>query len=270
MFLYLYKLKGVIMVDSINSTNLIQQVKTQQVPKPEAKPALQPAQNEAPQQTEVASSVASAASMAYAAPQVNTFKAPSFEDYVAKLNKEGKIEGKDYKIEKDEEYTDVIEFNKDNNKESKVNVWKNVDGKLEYMGSEEYSYQGDKKICTDGRNANGKLEFHTHHYYNDEVPQATISHDGLTCQTKVEDYINNLKAKGVKFTEQTEENKYSTDHIVEEYDANGKQTMKTVWVTNKEKPEYNCVYRDLLRSDGTVGTSVVYNKDRTNVVNLFN
>ena len=258
------------MVDSINSTNLIQQVKTQQVTKPDEKTAVSKPQNEAQQQTEVASSAASAASMAYAAPQVNTFKAPTIEEYVAKLNKNGKVEGKDYKIEKDEEYTDIVEYNTDINKESKVNVWKNIDGKAVYLGSEEYSYNKDKRICTDGKDANGKLEFHTHHYYNDEIPQETISHDGLTCQTKVEDYINNLKAKGVKFTEQTEENKYSTNHIVEEYDANGKQTMKTVWVTNKEKPEYNCVYRDLLRSDGTVGTSVVYNKDRTNVVNLFN
>ena len=257
------------MVDSVQGTNLIQQVRFQQnnIQKPQQKVT---SPEEKPQQTEVASSAASAASAAYATPQIKSTKPQALEDYIAKLQKEGKVEGKDYKIEKDEEYTDVTEFNKNNNKESKVSVWKNIDGKLEYMGSEEYSYNGDRKICTDMKDHLGRLEAHTHHYYNDEISQATISHDGLTYQTKTDDYIKNLRNKGVKYTDQIEKDGNWTMHIVEEYDENNKQTMKTVWATNSEKPACNYISRDLLRTDGTVSTSVVYTEDKTNVVNFFN
>lgn len=262
------------MVDSV-STNLISQasnIKGNGVwVKPNDENSLVKKQNKAPQQQEVASSAVSKASAAYVSPLLNQKMPATSEEYINKLKNSGKVEGKDFKINKDDKYVDVEELNEKGDVVKGL-AWKIVDGKEEPLGTDIFNYRPDGKILyREAKDANGKLEFLAHHYYNNEVPQDIISHDGLTFETKVEDYIKELQAKGVKYTEQIEKDSQGngTSHIVEEYTPDGKQTMKTVWVDMPEKPELNHVYRDLYKADGNVSTSVLLDEEKSVVVNFF-
>lgn len=218
------------------------------------------------QQIQIASPQAANAIQAYVSPIIQQYKAPTVEEYTNNLQKNGKIQGKDYLVEKDDQFCDVKEYK--GGQESKCSVWKNIDGNYKYLGSEEYTYVNGRKFATDARNEKGDLEFHAHYYYNDQTKQEIISHDGLNIQTNIDAYKEKLKQNGVKYTEQTETNDFGgTSQIVEEYDETGKETMKTVWVTNPKEPMRKYIDRALYRADGTIGTSIYYDEEKTVVTN---
>ena len=248
--------------------------------KPQIAP-IQPIQNPVPmpsvqpvapiQQTQIASLEAANAIKAYSTPFIYQTMPETSNEYIMRLKNTGKVEGKDFRIEKGDGYIDVVELDA-GNKMIKSSAWNLIDGKDKPLVTEDLVYKGDRILYRDAKTPDGKIEHHAHHYYNDEIPQSTISHDGLTFETKVEDYIKNLQQKGIKYTEQIEQDSagQGTSHIVEEYDNNGKQTLKTVWVNNTQNPELSHVCRDLFNADNTVNTTVVYDKEKTVVVNFFN
>ena len=260
------------MVDTV-STNLLDQVKFQKANiNAHPKQAEQSSSIKNEQQQDVASSGASAAAMAYVSPMIKYAMPETSAEYVEKLKNSGKVEGKDFRIEKEEgKYTDVIELDS-NGRMVKTNAWSLEEGKEKPLGTEDIVYRNDGRILyRDARYPYGKIEHHAHHYYNDEIPQTLISHDGVTFETKVEDYIKDLQAKGTKYTEQVEEDStgLGKSHIVEEYTSDGKRSIRTVWVELTKEPEKNHVYRDLFNADESVSTSILFDKEKSVVVNFF-
>ena len=161
----------------------------QPIQNPVPMPSVQPV---APiQQTQIASLEAANAIKAYSTPFIYQTMPETSNEYIMRLKNTGKVEGKDFRIEKGDGYIDVVELDA-GNKMIKSSAWNLIDGKEKPLGTEDFVYKGDRILYRDAKTPDGKIEHHAHHYYNDEIPQSTISHDGLTFETKVEDYINKI------------------------------------------------------------------------------
>lgn len=264
-------------MEGIN-TNLIQQAKVAQTAAPQKTvqsnpiapntPAPAPAQ--VPQQTEVASKEANAAITAYAQAQVLP-KTPTPDEYVAKLTASGKVEGKDFKLEADEGFKEIHEFDGNGNA-NKISVWKNIDGKDKYMGYETYAYDNNgRKIMADNVDEKDKKVSHSHYYYNDQTPQSVVSHDGFTIETKPEDYKKDLDAKGTKYVEKEETDKFGNkNHIIETFDADGSKGPTTVWVDTAGEGDKGYAYRVMYDKAGKESVSVYYDEEKAVVTNYFN
>lgn len=258
----------------VASTNLITQAVINRKdnvlsPNKDTKNSTQKVDNE-PKRNDLVSKEVSAAAKAYTSAQITTNRMPTVDEYKNNLLKNGKIEDKDFKVKKQDNQTYIIEYN-DKNQEKKVTLWANIDGSTVYSGSEEFSYRQDgKKLYSDTKNGLGKLESHTHYYYNDEINQDIISHDGLRYDTKIDEYLKNLKDNNIKYTQQDEVDKFGNlNKIVEEYDADNKQTTKTVWMkANDNSAEF--IYRELYNNEGKTIVNIYYDNEKTCVTNYFN
>lgn len=221
--------------------------------------------NMVPQQKEVASKEQVEALKSYVAPKIVPFFPVSPEQFVENLKRQGKVEGKDFEVKKTDQFTDVVEFNKEG-KDGKISFWENVDGKQVYRGSDEHTYRGDRNLSTISKDEKGHIKSVTHHYYNDETRQDVISHDGLTYETKIDDYVAKLEKEGVKFNKKVETDKWGDKNIiVEVFDANGKESHKTVWVINENTPEKNYLYREFFNKDGKTSVSVYMDEEKSAV-----
>lgn len=178
------------------------------------------------------SSETSAASMAYGLAQVNKDVKPvSLTDYVLKLNSEGKVENKDYRIEKAKDFDNynLYQLNKDGEAE-KIIYWCNGNDKVNYSGYDEISYENGKRARSVSKDQNGIIRSVSEFYQIDEKSQDVLNDLGFRLDTKPEDFAKSLEEKNIKFqiTKKGEEDNNRWISVVEK-DNNGKDVKTTDW-----------------------------------------
>lgn len=197
-------------------------------------------------QNDEVSEISSEASSAYRAYGHAMVQKPleklSLNDCILQLQKQGKIEGKDYNIEGCTMGNLVLCVNNQNGQRLKTVHFDN--GNIEKCSCwTDYKYSPNGKLAkTISHHGDGKIPSYSDYYYNDEIPQEAFTKDKLTYNTPPEEYIEYLNKNNINYKIERcgeENNNRSID--ITELDNNGKEINSTYYYYGKnsfdEKPQ---------------------------------
>lgn len=176
---------------------------------------------------------ANSAICAYMSPVINRDSVPQIplRAMINRLKMQGKIEGKDFNVEKFECGNVVLSINNKLGQKEKCVYYHggDTDRWSEY---EEKTYKGNKLLRSTVKNNKGKTFLYTNYHYNNEIPQSTFKPDGLAeCQT-ADEYVDYLKANNVNYKiEYRGRNKVNKE--ITEFNDKNRKTQSTIW-TNDE------------------------------------
>lgn len=158
----------------------------------------------------------------------------SFNDCILQLQKQGKVEGKDYKLENYECGRTAIYLLNKNGQETKRMLFLN-EGKIDCW--EDFKYSDTRKIKTIYHDANGKIPNYQDYYYNDEIPQEAFTKEKINFNTNPYDYLEYLKENNINFKVE-----YGPDNInkIEEFDENNKLVQDTIWYQDENYKLASC------------------------------
>lgn len=157
----------------------------------------------------------------------------SFNDCILQLQKQGKVEGKDYKLENYESgKTAIYLLNKGGQETKRILFY--TDGKTDCW--EDFKYADNRKVKTIYHDENGKIPLYNDCYYNDEIPQEAFTKDKLTYNTTPEQYIEYLNKNNInyKIERDGEEDNNRSIHI-DEFDENDKRIQSTWFYYGENK-----------------------------------
>jgi len=185
----------------------------------------------------------------------------SLNDCILQLQKQGKVEGKDYHIEGCTMGNLVLYVNNRKGQEEKVLHFD--DENIQKCSCwEEYKYADSRKIKVISHRADGKIPWYTAHYYNDQIPQEALTKDKLTYDTTPEQHIQYLKKNNInyKISKYGKENN-NRDIRIEEFDENGKKAQETWYYYGRNKFVSRSIYDD----NEAETKSISFEKDKTEV-----
>lgn len=169
----------------------------------------------------------------------------SLNNCILQLQKQGKIEGKDYCIKGCTMGNLVLYVNNKDGQEEKVLHFDQ--GNIEKCSCwEEYKYANGKKIKGISHDMNGKIHNYQDYYYNDEISQEAFTKEHITAETTPKEYIQYLKENNKKFEVENIKNDGFQAIRITEFDEYGKEIQYTSFETNKENfaPDYCIIMRE--------------------------
>lgn len=215
------------------------------------------------------SSEVSSAYRAYGQSMINKpLEQLSLNDCILQLQKQGKIEGKDYHIEGCTMGNLVLYINNKDGQEAKVLHFDN--GNIEKCSCrEEYKYENGRKIKEIHYfSADDRISMYSDYYYNDEIPQEAFTKDKLTYDTTPEQHIEYLNKNNInyKIERDGEENNNRSLYITE-FDKNDKIIQSTWYYYGKNNfnQKHQMLSRSIYDSDEAEVKRIELEKDRTEV-----
>ena len=162
------------------------------------------------------------------------FEQLSFKDCILQLQKQGKVEGKDYKLENYESGNTAIYLLNKDHQETKRMLFQN-DGKIDCW--EDFKYSNGRHIKTISHDADGRIPMYSEYYYNDEIPQEAFTKEKINFNTNPYDYLEYLKENNINFKVE-----YGPDNInkIEEFDENNKLVQDTIWYQDENYKLASC------------------------------
>ena len=221
---------------------------------------------EYPQFNEI-SPQANSAIMAYAAPILQKpYEKMSLNEALKTLQKQGKIEGRDYKVTAYEYNNTVLDiFNRFRQPIKRLHYDAGItDG---VSGYEAYQYLNGRQIRESSFN-NDKMFCHKISYYIDEIPQETFTKEGFRYNTTPIEYTNYLKQNNVNYKIEYEGEEDNNRSIyITEYDANNKKTQSTWWYYGERQfnQPADMVSRSLYDAEEFEDKRLEFCKDRTDI-----
>ena len=163
---------------------------------------------------------------AYMSPVINRDIVPqiSLEAMINRLKMQGKIEGKDFVIDKAINGNQVLSINNKYGLPEKEIHYDNEDFD-HWSLCDEFIYKGNKRIRSLTKNDKGQTLSYSNTYYNSEIPQERFMSAGMAQSNSPEDYINYLKDNNIKYSVKKDGNKY----FIAEFDNQNKQTQYSNW-----------------------------------------
>lgn len=187
----------------------------------------------------------------------------SLDECVLQLQKQGKVEGKDYRLKDYENGNVALYLNNKDGQEAKRILFN--DGKVDCW--EDYKYS-DGRLIKQIDHADGKIRSYQDFYYNNEIPQETFTQDKLTYTTTPEEYIEylNKNNKNYKVTKDGEEDNNRSIYI-DELDENDKIINSTWWYygENKFNEKHQMLSRSEYDSNEAEVKRIELEQDRTGV-----
>lgn len=262
------------MIGQVNftSTNLLQSYPTSPV-----KEETQKAQTKQEVAHEIISKEAAEAvkAKAFVAPKAKpTPDKKSIDEYKADLIKEGKIEGKDFKVETKEDKQGVYGHELiilDNNKPVKSYYYDKSTSKDEELQLvKEYSYpigdsKGLKQIETT-YGADGEFHFRTTSYDKENSPYKGELVNHTTTPAELSEYFT---SKGIKFTKDIE---YSKDNNnlesymiskITAFDPKTNEITRYEFEYDKDNDKVYQVTKNIINKDGSINSYIAFRKDET-------
>lgn len=150
----------------------------------------------------------------------------SFNECIFQLQKQGKVEGKDYRLENYERGNTAIYLINKNNQETKRILF-GTDGKIDSW--EDYKYANERKVKEILHHSGGIIPYYLDYYYNDEIPQEAFTKEKLTYNTTPKQYIGYLKKNNINYKIEREGQGNNKSIYITEFDENSKITQSTYW-----------------------------------------
>jgi len=196
----------------------------------------------------------------------------SFDDYVAKLISQGKIEGKDFEIEHSI-YKSIIHLRNKDNRIGQSLYWINNGNKEDFDGKYEYTYDNkDRKIKEIYTDKNNKKSYQIEHYYDHCLPSRNkLTNDGFNPDLSLKDYIQYLNRSHKKFKIYKTITPKSKVVVIEEFDQGNKVTQQTAWVLKETEnsTEYMARSKTLADKNGVFSDIIIFDDNETTVVTDF-
>lgn len=143
----------------------------------------------------------------------------SLAENIKILKAQGKIESKDYIIDRSEMGNIILQLNNKSRQPIKILHFDN--GNLKKCnGWEDYKYTNDKLVKLYTHDENGRIPSYSDYFYNNEIPQENFTKEQITYKTKPQDYIEYLEENNINF-------KINDDNSISEYDKNNNLIQKT-------------------------------------------
>lgn len=171
---------------------------------------------------------------AYGQAMVNKpFEQLSFNECLLQLQKQGKVEGKDYRLENYEAGNSAIYLLNQNGQETKRMLFC-TEGKIDCW--EDFKYANGRKVKEISHLSDGKIPNYLDYYYKDEIPQEAFTKDKLTYDTTPEQYIEYLNKNNINYKiERNGEKDNNRSIYITEFDENDKRTQSTWFYYGKNK-----------------------------------
>ncbi len=169
---------------------------------------------------------ANSAICAYMSPVINRDTVPQIplKAMINRLKMQGKVEGKDFVIDKAINGNLVLSINNKYGLPEKEIHYDNKDFD-HWSFCDEFIYKGNKRIRSLTKNDRGQTLSYSNTYYNSEIPQERFMSAGMAQSNSPEDYINYLKDNNIKYSAKKDGNKY----FIVEFDKQNKQTQYSNW-----------------------------------------
>lgn len=210
---------------------------------------------------------ANSAIMAYAAPVLQKpYEKMSLNEALKTLQKQGKIEGRDYTVTACEYNNTVLDI---------LNRFRQPIKKLHYdagitdrvSGYETYQYLNGRQI-RESSFVNDKMGYYNNSYYIDEIPQETFTKEGFRYNTTPIEYTNYLKQNNVNYKIEYEGEEDNNRSIyITEYDADDKKIQSTWWYYGERQfnQPADMVSRSLYDAEEFEDERLEFSKNRTDV-----
>ena len=200
-------------------------------PQQNNEPISLPVRQQYPQFKEI-SPQANSAICAYMSPVINRDYVPQMplQTMVKRLKMQGKIEGKDFILEKNRNGNIILKINNPFGQEGKRIYYDSGDtDKWSYF--DEKMYKGNKLVRSTSKNNKGKAFCYTNYYYNNEIPQTSFMPDGLAqCKTSKE-YLEYLKDNNINHkVEYDEHGRHNLE--IAEYNNDNIKIQSSNWINN--------------------------------------
>lgn len=269
------------MINSVSSTNLLQNyaVKPAEQPKAEeTKVANNPEIAQDIVKKETADAAKAYAAGIVAPPPKQVPEKKSLNELKADLLAQGKVEGKDFKIEKKEDKQGVYGHELvvlENDKPVKIYFYGVGATKEDFQAVEEYSYpvgdgKGLKSTVT-SHGADGEFHYRTTIYERENSP---YKDDIVNFDTKPFELEEKLKAEGIKFARDID---YSTDNEnsktlmvnkITVLDPKTNEMVRYEFAYNKADDSVVDVRKNMFDKDGSIKSGITFSKDETAFVNF--
>ncbi len=223
---------------------------------------------------EYMSSDVSSASRAYGLSFVNknkTIPQMSLKDMVKWFESQGKIEGKDFKIDSSYTLGNTLLILKNKQGQEELAIHYNNGNHSEWSGYEVSEYTNGKLTKQTSRDSNGNIRCSSQVYKNEEVEH--LLEEGLSYNTTPEEYLNYLKFKNIdyKIEYSGEEDNNRSIHI--SILGNDKKITKGIWFyygDNKFDEKCQFVSQSDINEQGEEYRRLMFNKDNVEVVTYVN
>lgn len=196
----------------------------------------------------------------------------SFDDYVAKLISQGKIEGKDFEIEHNI-YKSMIHLRNKDNRIGQSLYWINNGNKEDYDGKYEYTYDNkDRKIKEIYTDKNNKKSYKIEHYYDHYLPSRNkLTNDGFNPDLSLKYYMQYLNRTHKKFEINEINTPEGNSIVIDEFDKKNNLIQKTSWLLKETEngTEYLAKSKTLADKNGVLADTIVFDNDETTVVTDF-
>lgn len=198
-------------------------------PQQNNEPISLPVRQQYPQFKEI-SPQANSAICAYMSPVINRDYVPQMplQTMVKRLKMQGKIEGKDFVLEKNRNGNIILKINNPFGQEGKRIYYDSGDtDKWSYF--DEKMYKGNKLVRSTSKNNKGKAFCYTNYYYNNEIPQTDFMPDNLALCKTPEEYIEQLKASNANYKIEYEQ--FNKNNIeIAEYNHDDTKKQSSHWL----------------------------------------
>lgn len=269
------------MLNSVSSTNLLQNYAVKPAEQPKAEEVKTSEQPEIAQ--DIVKKETADATKAYAAgiiapPPKAAPEKKSLDELKADLLAQGKVEGKDFKIEKKEDKQGVYGHELvvlENDKPVKIYFYGAGATKEDFQAVEEYSYpvgdgKGLKSTVT-SHGADGEFHYRTTIYERENSP---YKNDIVNYDTKPFELENKLKAEGIKFArdiEYSNDNENSNTFMINKitaFDPKTNEIIRYEFTYNKADDSVVDVTKNIIDKDGSIKSGISFRKDETAFVNF--
>lgn len=215
-------------------------------------------------QNDEVSEISSEASSAYRAYGHAMVQKPleklSLNDCIQQLQKQGKVEGKDYRLENYENGNVAIYVLNKDGQEAKRMLFD--EGKIDCW--EDYKYSSNGKLAkTISHHGDGKIPSYSDYYYNDEIPQEVFTKDKLTFNTTPEEYIEYLNKNNKNYKVLKEEGENGRSVSIQELNKAEKIIQTTIWDFYGNGDKIVC--RNLFDENEAITKRITFDDDRTDV-----
>lgn len=180
----------------------------------------------------------------------------SLNDCILQLQKQGKVEGKDYRLKNyGSGKTAIHMFNK-NCQETKRILFQN-DGKIDCW--EDSKYANGRKIKEISHHSDGRIPMYSDYYYNDEIPQEAFTKEKINFNTNPYDYLEYLKENNINFKVE-----YGPNNInkIEEFDENNRLIQDTTWYQDENDKLASCE-RNIYNENEACIKNIEFKKNQT-------
>lgn len=242
------------MLNGVYSQNIIRQSVAQQMNSGQ----ISTPQHNYPQFKEF-SPEANKAICAYMSPVINRDTVPQIplKAMINRLKMQGKIEGKDFVLDRGGNGNQVLSINNKYGLPEKEIHYDN--GDFDHWSScDEFIYKGNKRIRSLTKNDKGQTLYYSNTYYNNEVPQQSFMAEGIAEANSLSEYIEYLTKNNYKYSIKKDEYSY----FVETYNDQNKKVLLTQWCNDQ------IVCLDKYDENENVIQGITFEPDRTIVGNF--